>query len=226
MIFMDLNVIEKVLYACSDVHNVKVVDMTIFREEEYQKIIECDLSVAKQVVPIVVAVPQNWQRTLIDIYIAQNMTFPFIPHVDIKGKFCLFETEGVLIDQNLGGIILQSIEKAKEIIEDGLARTNREDFIEEFESYWLQLPSIRLAKVDVVGIQHIGVVKYFTKTAKRYKKESYAKYMQRAKSGKIYVSQDPQKLKHYYKENESVNIRNGVYINIEVEDFLLSLIHI
>ena len=217
---MDLNVIEKVLYACSDVHNVKVVDMTIFREEEYQKIIECDLSVAKQVVPIVVAVPQNWQRTLIDIYIAQNMTFPFIPHVDIKGKFCLFETEGVLIDQNLGGIILQSIEKAKEIIEDGLARTNREDFIEEFESYWLQLPSIRLAKVDVVGIQHIGVVKYFTKTAKRYKKESYAKYMQRAKSGKIYVSQDPQKLKHYYKENESVNIRNGVYINIEVEDFL------
>ena len=115
---MDLNVIEKVLYACSDVHNVKVVDMTIFREEEYQKIIECDLSVAKQVVPIVVAVPQNWQRTLIDIYIAQNMTFPFIPHVDIKGKFCLFETEGVLIDQNLGGIILQSIEKAKEIMKE------------------------------------------------------------------------------------------------------------
>ena len=32
MIFMDLNVIEKDLYACSDVHNVKVVDMTIFRE--------------------------------------------------------------------------------------------------------------------------------------------------------------------------------------------------
>ena len=27
-------------------------------------------------------------------------------------------------------------------------------------------------------------------------------------------------MKHYYKENESVNIRNGVYINIEVEDFL------
>ena len=156
---MDLNVIEKVLYACFDVHNVKVVDMTIFREEEYQKIIECDLSVAKQVVPIVVAVPQNWQRTLIDIYIAQHMTFPFIPHVDIKGKFCLFETEGILIDQNLCGIILQSIERAKEIIEDGLAGTNREEFIEEFESYWLQLPSIRLAKVDVVGIQHIGVVK-------------------------------------------------------------------
>jgi len=168
MIFMDLNVIEKVLYACSDVHNVKVVDMTIFREEEYQKIIECELSVAKQVVPIVVAVPKNWQRTLIDIYIAQHMTFPFIPHVDIKGKICLFETEGILIDQNLCGIILQSIERAKEIIEDGLAGTNREDFVEEFESYWLQLPSIRFAKVDVVGIQHISIVKYFTKTTKRY----------------------------------------------------------
>ena len=157
-------------------------------EEEYQKIIECELSVAKQVVPIVVAVPKNWQRTLIDIYIAQHMTFPFIPHVDIKGKICLFETEGILIDQNLCGIILQSIERAKEIIEDGLAGTNREDFVEEFESYWLQLPSIRFAKVDVVGIQHISIVKYFTKTTKRYKKESYAKYMQRAKTGKIYVS--------------------------------------
>ena len=32
MIFMDLNVIEKVLYACSDVHNVKVVDMTRISE--------------------------------------------------------------------------------------------------------------------------------------------------------------------------------------------------
>ena len=166
---MDLNVIEKVLYACSDVHNVKVVDMTIFREEEYQKIIECDLSVAKQVVPIVVAVPQNWQRTLIDIYIAQHMTFPFIPHVDIKGKFCLFETEGILIDQNLCGIILQSIERAKEIIEDGLAGTNREDFIEEFESYWLQLPSIRLAKVDVVGIQHNVVTESLKLMDSRFK---------------------------------------------------------
>ena len=71
-----------------------------------------------------------------------------------------------------------------------------------------------------MGIQHISIVKYFTKTTKRYKKESYAKYMQRAKTGKIYVSKDPQKLKHYYKENESVNIRNAVYINIEVDDFL------
>lgn len=82
---MDLNVIEKVLYACSDVHNVKVVDMTIFREEEYQKIIECDLSVAKQVVPIVVAVPQNWQRTLIDIYIAEY-DFPLYTPCRYKGE--------------------------------------------------------------------------------------------------------------------------------------------
>ena len=118
---MDLNVIEKVLYACSDVHNVKVVDMTIFREEEYQKIIECELSVAKQVVPIVVAVPKNWQRTLIDIYIAQHMTFPFIPHVDIKGKICLFETEGILIDQNLPGIMMQSLLRAQTILKQGFS---------------------------------------------------------------------------------------------------------
>ena len=194
---MDLNVIEKALYACADLHNVKFVDITMFRDGEYQKIIECDLSVAEQVVPIVIAVPQNWQRTLIDIYISHHLTFPFIPHVDIRGKFCLFETEGILIDQNLCGIILQSIERAKEIIEDGLAGTNKEDFIEEFESYWLQLPSIRLAKVDVSGIQNMSIVKYFTKTAKRYKKETYAKYIQRVKSDKIYVSQEPQKLKHY-----------------------------
>ncbi len=220
MIFMDLNVIEKALYACADLHNVKFVDITMFRDGEYQKIIECDLSVAEQVVPIVIAVPQNWQRTLIDIYISHHLTFPFIPHVDIRGKFCLFETEGILIDQNLCGIILQSIERAKEIIEDGLAGTNKEDFIEEFESYWLQLPSIRLAKVDVSGIQNMSIVKYFTKTAKRYKKETYAKYIQRVKSDKIYVSQEPQKLKHYYKEDDKVSIRNAVYINIKVDDFL------
>lgn len=59
------------------------------------------------------------------------MEFPFIPHIDIKGKICLYELEGLLIDPNLYGIIEQSLNKAHQIIGDGLLGINQEDFISD-----------------------------------------------------------------------------------------------
>ena len=174
---MSFDVIEKALYASLDVVNIVFTDKTIFKGCNYQRIIECDLVVGENAIPIVIAIPQNWQRILVDVYIKQNMEFPFIPHVDVQGKICLFDTEGILIDPNLCGIILQSIRRAKEIIREGLAGTNKADFIDEFDSYWIQLPSVRSAKVDVSCIQNVSVVKYFVKTVKRHKKESYARFL-------------------------------------------------
>lgn len=218
---MNFDVIEKALYASLDVVNIVFTDKTIFKGCNYQRIIECDLVVGENAIPIVIAIPQNWQRILVDVYIKQYMDFAFIPHVDVQGKICLFDMEGILIDQNLCGIILQSIRRAKEIIREGLAGTNKADFIDEFDSYWIQLPSVRSAKVDVSCIQNVSVVKYFVKTVKRHKKESYARFLQRTKAGIIYVCQDPQKLKHYCTEEEKVSIRNAIYIKIKVDDFLL-----
>lgn len=218
---MNFEVIEKALHDSLDVLNIVFVEKTIFGGHDYQRLIECDLVIDKNTVPIVIAIPQKWQRVLVDIYIKQYMDFPFIPHVDVKGKLCLFDTEGILIDQNLSGIILQSVKRAKEIIQEGLTGINKEDFINEFDSYWIQLPSVRIAKVDVSCVRNISIVKYFMKTVKRHKKESYLKFLQRSKASTIYVSQEPQRLKRYCKEEEKVSIRNAIYIKIKVNGLLL-----
>lgn len=218
---MNWDVIERSLYDCSDITNINFIDETVFRGHSYQKLLECDLVIAEKLVTIVIAIPQNWQRILVDIYIKQHMDFPFISHIDVKGKICLFEMEGVLIDQNLYGIMLQSIKRAKRIIVEGLAGINAEDFINEFDSYWQQLPDVRFAKIDTADIQqNISIVKYFVKTTKRRKKEPYAKFLQRSKFRTIYISHDAQKLRRYYKEEEKISIRNAFYINVKVNNFL------
>lgn len=216
---MNFDVIEEALHASSDVFNIVIVDTTIFEGRSYQKLIECNLIAGERTIPIVIAIPENWQRVLIDIYIKQYMNFPFIPHIDVKGKICLFDMEGVLIDQNLCGIILQSIKRAKKIISKGLSGANKEDFINEFDLYWQQLPAVQMAKVDVPCVQNVGIVKYFVNTSKKRKKESYLKFMQRLRGSIIYVSQEIENLKRYYKEDKG-SIRNAIYIKIKVDDFL------
>lgn len=216
---MNFDVIEEALHASSDVFNIVIVDTTIFEGRSYQKLIECNLIAGERTIPVVIAIPENWQRVLIDIYIKQYMNFPFIPHIDVKGKICLFDMEGVLIDQNLCGIILQSIKRAKKIISKGLSGANKEDFINEFDLYWQQLPAVQMAKVDVPCVQNVGIVKYFVNTSKKRKKESYLKFMQRLRGSIIYVSQEIENLKRYYKEDKG-SIRNAIYIKIKVDDFL------
>ena len=216
---MNFDVIEEELHASSDVFNIVILDTTIFEGRNYQKLIECNLIAGERTIPIVIAIPENWQRVLIDIYIKQYMNFPFIPHIDVKGKICLFDMEGVLIDQNLCGIILQSIKRAKKIISKGLSGANKEDFINEFDLYWQQLPAVQMAKVDVPCVQNVGIVKYFVNTSKKRKKESYLKFMQRLRGSIIYVSQEIENLKRYYKEDKG-SIRNAIYIKIKVDDFL------
>lgn len=217
---MNLEAIEKALRNRTDVFNVKIVDETIFRERSYHSLIECDLVVTENIIPIVIAIPQSWRRILVDIYIKKNMDFPFIPHIDVNGKICLFELEGVLIDWNLCGIVLQSINRAKEIIAEGITGTNKEDFVNEFDSYWLQLPSTRLAKFEAPDCKGITIVKYLVKNLKGNDKELHAKFLHRSKSSTIYISQVPQNLKRFYVRSEDASIRNAIYINIEVDDFL------
>lgn len=218
---MDLEIINEALEDRGDILNVIVIKKTVFRDNQYQILVECDLIVDELTIPIVIAIPQNWRRVLIDIYIQQNKEFPFIPHVDIKGKICLFELEGILIDQNLYGIISQSLERASKIIKDGLTGKNREEFINEFASYWTQLPNIRYAKCELPECNQISIIKYSQKLINKKKKETFSKYLQRLKAQKIYLSSEPHHLKRYYQKDEKITIKNALYIPIKVDEFLL-----
>lgn len=218
---MNLEAISEVIKSREDLRDIKVIEETVFQGHQYQTLIECDLLVAAHRIPIVIAIPWNWERVLIDIYIQHNQEFPFIPHIDKKGKICLFELEGILIDPNLYGIISQALDRAGHIIKDGLAGTNKEEFIKEFDSYWLQLPDIRYAKCDLPESKKISLMKYGEKTIAKRKKEKYSDYLLRLKAQRLYVSQKPQDLQKYYQNNENITIKNALYIPIELHEFLL-----
>lgn len=217
---MELKIINEVLRDRNDVQDIKIIDGTSFRNHDYQILTECSLRVMEQQVPIIIAIPANWRSSLIDIYIKRNMEFPFIPHIDIKGKICLYELEGLLIDPNLYGIIEQSLNKAHQIIGDGLLGINKEDFISEFDSYWMQLSHVRFAKCDISDCTQISIVKYSEKITSRRKKELYSKYLQRSKAQKIYLSRESQNLKKYYQKDQKVIIKNAMYIPLEANEYL------
>lgn len=217
---MDLENIKEILVDREDLLNVEVVKETVFQDNQYQFLIICDLVISQITIPIVIAIPNNWGRNLIDIYIQNSKEFPFIPHVDIKGKICLFELEGILIDQNFYGILSQSLDRASRIIEEGLSGKNKEEFIDEFDSYWMQLPCIQFAKCELPKDNRMSVIKYGDKLISKRKKETYGEYLRRSKNKKIYLSPEPQHLERYYRKDEKILIKNALYIPVEMEDFL------
>ena len=61
-----------------------------------------------------------------------------LPHVDKKtGKLCLFNQEAIPNPKMPIEVIKELINKARNIIYDGLNGFNKEDFIEEFHAYWI-----------------------------------------------------------------------------------------
>lgn len=202
--------IELVLGEYKIVENVNVLKEKNFKAFTYQLIFKCKLIVDERIrIPIVVCIPQKWKQHLIDIYVENYEDIDFLPHIDNKGKLCLFETEGVLIDWNLSGILIQSLFRAQSILQNGVLGKNREDFIEEFELYWGELPQSRFARFIVPLTENSQNVKYFIKPVIQRKKEKQSEYLKRLYSSTIYIGKDTECLKRWQLEN--VSIVNGAY---------------
>ena len=207
---MKLLDIKSVLAEYKIVENINVLKENTFRTFTYQLVFKCELNVdKKRRIPIVVCIPQKWKQLLIDIYVENYEDIDFLPHVDNKGKLCLFETEGILIDWNLSGILIQSLFRAQSILQDGVLGKSREDFIEEFELYWGEVPQSRFARFDVPQTENSQNVKYFIKNVRQRKKEKQSEYLKRLYSSTIYIGKDIECLKRWKLESES--IVNGAY---------------
>lgn len=120
-----------------------------------------------------------------------------MPHIEKNGKICLFEKEGILIDQNLPGIVLQSVFRARDILAEGLTGSNIEDFIEEFELYWCQLSNCRLTYFVVPKVKNSKIVKGTIEPVQHRKKEKQSVYLKRLYSKPIYVAENPEILKRW-----------------------------
>ena len=130
---MTLEYMRNILFECDLVEDIHMLEDTLFRGMDYEGVFEGKLIVdALNYIKIVLAIPKTWKLDLIDIYVVNFEEITFIPHIDNKGKMCLFEKEGILIDWDLGGIIRQSLFRAQSILKEGFAGENRMDFIKEF----------------------------------------------------------------------------------------------
>ena len=117
--------VKSILAECKIVKKISVLKGDTFRSFNYELIFKTELVVDEEnQISIIVCIPEKWHQNLIDIYVENFNEISFLPHIDNKGKICLFETEGVLIDRNLPGILLQSLFRAQSILKDGILKNS------------------------------------------------------------------------------------------------------
>lgn len=183
-----------------EVSNLKKYD-----DKLYEKIIKFKLNIKNDAVGIVMAIPTKWKRRLIDFFIDDYNSFPFIPHMESKGKVCLFDLEGVLIKHDFEALINESIIRLNRNIIDGIEGRNKIDFITEFDSYWLLLPDTQLIKSFVNLNEGVKKLKYLTEQ-KKFKKEV------------ILAISDKEEI--LTSTGTKGTIKNGIYININSNEYI------
>ncbi|MGL5634041.1 MAG: ThiF family adenylyltransferase [Sarcina sp.] len=171
----------------------------------YEKIIKLKLNILNDTVGIVMAIPTKWKRNLIDFFIDDYNNFPFIPHVGEKGKVCLFDLEGVLIKHDFEALIIESISRLSKNIIEGIEGSNKVDFIDEFDSYWLLLHDIQLIESFVTLDESVKKLKYLTK-------------LQKSKRELILSISDKEEFLEI--NGNKGTIKNGIYININSNEYI------
>ena len=107
----------------------------------YSAALEGELSVARRRVKLRVALLDSFPACLPYIYLVPRNALGFIPHVlETDGSVCFLDSEGMIINRDQpAGVVLESIRRTVQLLEDGVHGTNRADFVDEFEVHWSRL---------------------------------------------------------------------------------------
>ena len=216
---MDLNLIKNDLLDKPYLSGIKIKNNESYKNQSYDVKIKCELKVGSSWFPIIIGIPNDWGQNLVDIYIALE-EIPYIPHIDNKGKLCLYDLEGSIIEKNLLGILNQCILRAQSIIEEGISKENWNDFLEEFDSYILCLPEWKRVKAVIPNLESSKKISYCpTKEIKkqRRKNESYSQYLKRTEVNDYFASIDTNDFKEWGYNN---SIKNGLYLYSEAKDII------
>lgn len=124
-----------ITYKITDVYNNSYVEIS---QEINGKTIE-----------FIISFPKGFPYQFPNI-IVKGKEYKDLPHVDKKtGKLCLFNQDAIPNHKMPIEVIKESIYKAKSIISDGLNGFNREDFIDEFQAYWV-VDEDTIGNIDVL----------------------------------------------------------------------------
>lgn len=201
-----------------------IAENQLYDKKYYQYIYRCTVSIYGEEMNILICIPQLWGKDLIDVYVENFVGIQYIPHLEDKGKLCLFDLEGILIDIDLAGILNATIERAIKILNEGILGDNSIDFINEFESYWGKLDGCLNLKSKVILDRSVKEIKYADNKIRRNirKNETQQQFMREGKQFDTYACDnlDTSALDNFYnngkkKLNEK---RNGIYISINATD--------
>ena len=210
----------KTLCECEVLEHVISSECKSFQTHTYDEIYNANLIInPDKNVPISICIPERWQQSLVDIYVQNYEEMIFLPHVEKNGKLCLFELEGVLIDTNLPGILIQSVMRAKTILEEGLSGKNIDEFVKEFDAYWSKLPECRGAYFIVPKEEYSQQIKCAIKNTVQHKNDKQAKCIKKEKDSIIYIGKDTDCLKRW--NLEKATIVNAAYFVVESTDLIL-----
>lgn len=131
----------------------------------------------------------------------------FIPHVDLTGNVCYLNAEGLILDRSRPkALVADCLELTKAVLEDGYSGTNRADFMDEFDAYWLQTLKFKRIQAFVNPTDHV-------------KKLTVAEAHRKV----VYIADDVKAVRAYLsgREPEHHTLRNALYIPLNPETRLV-----
>ena len=193
------------------IENIRINESVQYKDKVYNFVIKCLIVIGESRCPLALCIPYNWKIDLFDAY-WDGSNQPFIPHIDNRGKICVYDVEGTFIDYNLEGLLKQFISQTKKNLEDGITGKNKEDFLKEFNSYICCLPECIVTKLVIAEVKksqklyYSGAKKKLTKGVK--KKES-------VQSQCVFASCNNDDFKFW---SDNMPRRRGIYIYIEPDN--------
>lgn len=203
----------------ADIKNISGSTIGVYVNRSYKYLFRFNYSIHGLVLSVLLGVPDDWDRKLMDFYLEEYREIPYMPHVGNNGALCLFDIEDVLINKNFEGILKQLIERMEKVVLEGIQELNKIDFIEEFQSYWEKLPNIKVLKSFVEISQRTKVIKYSDdkKQVVRNKHDKFIDVSQKQGMYKVYASDSGLEFNKYDIVNTQ---KNGIYIYIEPREFI------
>lgn len=149
---MDEKIIRRALLGCREIEDVLCFERREYQRKKYDFLVECQIIIADDCLPITIGINADWPINLFDFYLRYELDlvgseYRFIPHVEKNGKICLWRKDNILIDTQFEGLLQECVRKTVQILEEGKNGDNRLDFLREFLAYWCEIPNLISARV-------------------------------------------------------------------------------
>jgi molybdopterin-synthase adenylyltransferase len=162
---------------------------------------EAKIAINGQIVRIQIGLDENFPGSLPIILLSAGNVLGFIPHVEPDGFVCYLPKENLVLNRSAPGAILSdAIEKSIKVLEDGFSGKNKEDFIDEFDAYW-------------IAYQHATPIRSFVNPDENTRKIVVALSNDKdSKLGYEYVSDNETTPIQFWHKSPGLGYQNGVYV--------------